>query len=79
MRKYKDFIVKLLLVFFLIGWFIGIMAWNLKQGAYVEQLEQELAETREQLTISNSILEQITMFNEREYYMNQEGADANEE
>lgn len=71
MKKYKDFIVKLLLVFFLIGWFIGIAAWNLKQGAYVEQLEQELDETREQLYISNDMLRQIQMFNEREYYMNQ--------
>lgn len=70
MKKHKDFAVKLLLPLFFVGLLIGAFAWNLKQGAYVDQLEQELDETREQLYISNDTLRQIQMFNEREYYMN---------
>lgn len=68
---YKDLIKGIVSITFLIGLFIGMTAWNLKQGAYIEQLEQELDEAREQLYISNNTLRQIQMFNEREYYMNQ--------
>lgn len=71
MNEYKEVILKILLPVFLIGLFIGMTTWNLKQGAYINQLEQELSETREQLYISNDTLRQIEMFNEREYYMNQ--------
>lgn len=68
---YKDIIKGIASITFLIGLFIGMTAWNLKQGAYIDQLEQELDEAREQLYISNDTLRQIEMFNEREYYMNQ--------
>lgn len=78
MRKYKDSFVKILLPFFFIGLLIGAFAWNLKQGAYIDQLEQELDETREQLYIKDDMLKQVYMYREREFYMNQIEDDADE-
>lgn len=78
MSGYKETILKILLPFFLIGVLIRMTAWNLKQGAYIEQLEQDLSETREQLYIANDNLKQIQMHNEREYYMDQMEDEADE-
>lgn len=79
MREDKYLIKRIASVAFLIGLFIGMIAWNLKQAADINRLEQELDQAREQLYISNDTLRQIYMFNEREYYMQQlEEEDASE-
>lgn len=79
-EDYKYFVKTkgLVSIFILIGLFIGITVQNLNQAAYINRLEKELNDTREQLYISNDTLRQIEMFNEREYYMQQLEEDANE-
>lgn len=77
-EDYKYLIKRIASIVFLIGLFIGMTAWNLKQAADINRLEQELFETREQLFISNDTLRQIEMLNEREYYMQQLEEDVDE-
>lgn len=60
---------RILLILFVLGIIIVQAVRNHKQEATINELEQELAETREELTIRNDQLNQINKYLEREQYM----------
>ena len=69
---FKYFIKNILPLTVLIGLVFGLLGNILEQNEEIKELEQRLEETQELLNISNDTLKQIEMYQEREFYMNQE-------
>lgn len=73
-----DFFTRVIVPILSIIVILTLLNRNEELESELQRVEQELNDTQEQLLISNNMLHQIKMRNEREFYMDQVEEETNE-